>query len=101
MNDKPKKGHCLYCKYFIAFDGVTELWTECDLYGSFEGSKIDCKDWKRKFSKSDLRRKIRALEEEKKRMENQIKLMVTRIYCQDKEIQKLLAEIKELKDNGN
>ena len=101
MNDKPKKGHCLYCKYFIAFDGVTELWTECDLYGSFEGSKVECEDWKPRVTMDGLKRKVRRQEVVIEKQRKIIKEQLARIVCQDKEIQKLLAEIKELKDNGN
>ena len=79
---------CNDCKHFTGYDGVNELWTGCT-YGDFEGSKKVCENYDKKTTKTDLRNRIKELEEEK------IELM-EECACQYRQIQKLESENEEL-----
>lgn len=56
------------CEHFNGWDGITELWTDCDVHGMFKGVKEDCEDFNKKLSCRDLLRqkdkRIRELEEQ-------------------------------------
>ena len=121
MNDK----NCSACKHFNGYDGITELWIDCNKYGFFQGPKKDCKDFQVKETLASLHSKllkheqtikeltdecerhlsdkrkmqeeIVALNHQKTKQDKQIKQQNIRIYCQDKEIQKLLTQIQDLK----
>ena len=117
---------CTNCKHFNGFDGINELWTDCNKYGFFQGSKRDCKDFQTKETIQSLRstihkqkqtikelndecerhlsdkrkmqEEIMALNHQKTKADKQIKQQNIRIYCQDQEIQSLLQQIQELKE---
>ena len=123
---KMSKKHCQHCKFFNAFDGVNELWIDCNKYGFFRGPKRDCKDFQPKETVADLhsliqkqkrtieelnnecerhlsdKRKMQeeivALNHQKTKADKQIKQQNIRIYCQDQEIQSLIQQIQELKE---
>lgn len=42
------KSICTQCEHFYGYDGITEIWTGCNLIGDFKGVKEDCKHWKSK-----------------------------------------------------
>lgn len=122
MNEK----RCTNCKYFNGFDGINEIWTDCNKYGFFQGSKKDCKDFQTKETitslnsliqkqkrtieelnnecerhlsdKRKMQEEIAALNHQKTKQDKQIKQQNIRIYCQDQEIQSLLQKIRELKE---
>lgn len=79
---------CNDCKHFTGYDGVNELWTGCT-YGDFKGSKNACENYDKKTTKTDLRNRIKELEEEK------VELM-EECACQYRQIQKLESENDEL-----
>ena len=39
---------CSNCRFFNGFDGINEVWTDCDIKGFFPGSRNDCKDFQKK-----------------------------------------------------
>ena len=116
---------CSVCKHFNGYDGITELWIDCNKYGFFQGPKKDCKDFQVKETfatlhsqivkheqtikeltdecerhlsdKKKMQKEIVALTHQKTKQDKQIKQQNIRIYCQDKEIQKLLQQIQDLK----
>lgn len=122
MNDKK----CTSCKHFNGYDGINELWIDCNKYGFFQGPKKHCKDFQAQETLASLHSKIRkqettikelndecerhlsdkrkmqqeivALNHQKTKQDKQIKQQNIRIYCQDQEIQSLLQKIRELKE---
>ena len=96
MSTKNEEGNCSYCRYFIAYDGVGELWTDCNLHGCFEGSKDNCEDWKPRVTMDGLRRKVRRQEVVIEKQRKVIKEQLVRIVCQDEEIQRLLQQLEEV-----
>ena len=93
-----EKKECSNCRYFIAFDGITELWTDCNLHGNFEGSKDNCEDWKPRVTMDGLKRKVRRQEVVIDKQRKVIKEQLVRIVCQDKEIQRLLQQLEEVEE---
>lgn len=93
-----EKVNCVECRHFYGFDGVNELWTGCSIHGDFKGKKITCDHFEKKVTKEDLFKKIRKQQATITKQEKIIKEQTLRTYCQDKEIQKLLQQIKELKE---
>ena len=117
---------CHRCEHFNGYDGVNELWTDCDKYGMFKGSRVNCKDFKTKETlaslhstitkqktiiqelndecerhlsdKRKMQEEIVALKHQKTKQDKQIKQQNIRIYCQDKEIESLLQQIQDLKE---
>ena len=85
---------CRECRYFNGFDGVGELWITCSIHGDFKVQKTNCEYFEKKITKADLLRKIRELEREIEQLKKQVKKQILRIHCQDKEIQRLLEELK-------
>ena len=53
---------CQDCEHFIGFDGISELWTMCNLIGDFKGSKKSCPHFKKKITKKDLLKEIKLLD---------------------------------------
>lgn len=120
------KKQCSVCKHFNGYDGITELWIDCNKYGFFQGSKKDCKDFQTKETiaslhsiiskqkatieelnnecerhlsdKRKMQEEILALNHQKTKQDKQIKQQNIRIYCQDQEIQSLLQQIQDLKE---
>ena len=85
---------CRECRYFYGFDGVGELWTGCH-FGDFKGTKTNCENFEKNITKADLLKQISELEREIEQLKKQVKKQILRIHCQDKEIQRLLEELKE------
>ncbi|MBP5424069.1 MAG: hypothetical protein J6Y78_16675 [Paludibacteraceae bacterium] len=67
------KNQCIKCENFNGYDGVGELWTDCDIQGMFKGEKNDCESFKEKITYNDLLKQNRKLKEQLRniKMENE------------------------------
>ena len=67
------KNQCIKCENFNGYDGVGELWTDCDIQGMFKGEKNDYESFKEKITYNDLLKQNRKLKEQLRniKMENE------------------------------